>query len=153
MTDFEFQIRAMQENEMPIWGVLRSKLWPTCTDKENQRECKSFSIGEGSLKIVLLAFIDDTTIGFAEIGERSVVDGCEGTPIAYLEGWYVEPKFRRRGIGSCLIRAAIAWAKDQNYNYFASDVELDNTISQGAHKSLGFYETGRVVNYHMKLLP
>lgn len=153
MTDFEFQVRAMQKNEISIWGALRSKLWPTCKDEENQRDFKSIYIGEGNLKIVLLAFIDDVAIGFAEIGERSVVDGCDGTPIAYIEGWYVEPIFQKQGIGSHLIRAAIAWAKDQNYKYFASDVELDNANSQRAHESVGFCETGRVVNYHMKLSP
>jgi aminoglycoside 6'-N-acetyltransferase I len=67
--------------------------------------------------------------GFAEVGARPIADGCETSPVAYLEGWYVDPDVRRQGIGTALIRAAEAWARDCGYREFASDALLDNTDS------------------------
>ncbi len=89
--------------------------------------------------------------GFAEVGARSVVDGCSTSPVGYLEGWYVDEDVRRLAIGAALVRAAEAWARSRGYREFASDVELDNIISQLAHDALGFEETGRGVLYR-KLL-
>jgi hypothetical protein len=42
---------------------------------------------------------DRTLAGFVEIGSRNYAEGCESTPVAYLEGWYVDPDARRGGLG------------------------------------------------------
>lgn len=85
--------------------------------------------------------------GFAEAGARSLADGCETSPVAYLEGWYVDDNARRQGIGAALIHAAEAWARSQGFREFASDAELENLESQRAHLALGFKEVGRSVLY------
>lgn len=144
-------VRPMVPNEMPLWGGLRTKLWPECLEADNQTDLAVFAAGQGGLKIVFLAFSTETAIGFAEIGERSIADGCGNDPAAYLEGWYIEPDFRGQGIGKALIHAASAWAEGNGYDYLASDVELDNLISQKAHISLGFAEESRVVTYAKRL--
>lgn len=144
-------VRPMTPDEMPLWGTLRTKLWPNCLEAENQADFDTFTAGEGGLKIVFLAFAKDTAVGFAEIGERSIAAGCGNDPAAYLEGWYVEPDFRGQRVGKALISAAAEWASDKGYNYFASDVELDNLTSQKAHQAMGFDETGRVVTYARRL--
>ena len=86
-------------------------------------------------------------MGFAEVGTRSLADGCETSPVAYLEGWYVDADMRRQGVGTALIRAAEAWAREKGLNEFASDAELENIESQQAHVALGFHEVERVVLY------
>jgi aminoglycoside 6'-N-acetyltransferase I len=85
--------------------------------------------------------------GFAEVGERSCADGCDTSPVAYLEGWYVDPSVRRQSVGTMLVRAVEAWARGRGYQELASDTTLDNTISQRAHERLGFAETDRLVVY------
>jgi aminoglycoside 6'-N-acetyltransferase I len=141
----------MREGEEGLWGEMRSRLWPGCGAEENARDVEDFRTGRSPLRIVFLSFAGDDAAGFAEISERSVVDGCGPGPAAYLEGWYVEPQFQRRGIGAALVTAAADWARAEGYSYFGSDAELHNEAGQRAHKALGFVATGRVVRYCMAL--
>lgn len=99
--------------------------------------------------VVLVAVRPDGTglAGFAEVGTRPYADGCETSPVAYLEGWYVDEDVRRQGIGGALLHAAEAWAREQGYREFASDALLENTGSQKAHEALGFAEVERAVRY------
>ena len=89
--------------------------------------------------------------GFAELGARSHAEGCLTSPVAYLEGWYVDPDARRQGVGAALVRAAEAWARAQGYQELASDTQLDNVVSQHSHHALGFEEVERVVEYRKAL--
>lgn len=145
----KFTVAPMADDEIPLWAAMRQKLWPDCTDDDNQIDIRSYTEG-GAVKLVLIAKDGGAPIGFAEISERSVVDSCPG-PSAYLEGWWVRDDWRSSGVGGALIRAAADWAREQHYECFGSDVELHNEISQKAHAALGFEETGRVVTYRMVL--
>src|SRR5262249_3365824 len=89
--------------------------------------------------------------GFAEAGTRPYADGCQTSPVAYLEGWYVDPDMRRQGIGSALVRAAEDWARGRGYRELASDALLDNLTSQQAHLALEFAEVERAVKYRKAL--
>jgi len=46
-----------------------------------------------------------------------------------------------------LVAAAEAWALAQGCREMASDADLDNTVSQAAHRRLGYRETGRAVQF------
>lgn len=67
--------------------------------------------------------------------------------MAHLEGWHVTPEKRGRGIGRQLIAAAESWAAEQGLEELASDAELGNAESFGAHLKLGFRETARTVHF------
>lgn len=90
--------------------------------------------------------------GFVEIGSRNYAEGCITTPIAYLEGWYVDPDVRRTGIGSQLLQAAEFWAVDHGYLELASDTQLDNAISLKVHRTLGFDEVERQICFRKQLV-
>ena len=89
--------------------------------------------------------------GFAEVGTRPYADGCDTTPVAYLEGWYVDADVRRQGIGAALVGAAEDWARERGYREFASDALLENVESQRAHEAVGFAEVERAVRYRKAL--
>ena len=76
---------------------------------------------------------------------RSVADDCLTSPVGYLEGWWVEEEYRRRGIGRALVDACIGWAIDRYAVEFASDAHEDNEVSRIAHARLGFEENPRPV--------
>lgn len=147
----EYEIRPMAVGEDALWGDMRTRLWPDCGPADNAEDMAALRDPAGALQIVFLAFAAGDAVGFAEISERSVVDGAGPRPAAHLEGWWVAPQARRSGVGQALIRAAAHWARGNGYAFFGSDVEIDNLVSQKAHEALGFVEQGRVVNYLMAL--
>jgi aminoglycoside 6'-N-acetyltransferase I len=89
-------------------------------------------------------------LGYADVGERSVVEGAEGAA-AYLEAWYVKEAWRKQGIGEALINACAGWSRENGYSEMGSDALLDNTVSQRLHQKFGFEEMERVVLFRMKL--
>ena len=94
---------------------------------------------------------DGTLAGFVEIGSRKYAEGCETTPVAYLEGWYVDTDVRRAGLGARLIQTAENWARTHGYSEIASDAEIENEISLQAHRALGYEEVERQICFR-KLL-
>ena len=86
--------------------------------------------------------------GFAELSvRRDHVDGASAVPVAYLEGWYVDPDVRGRGIGLQLLDAAEKWAVVRGLKELASDAELNSPGSIEAHVSCGFTEICRAVHF------
>ncbi len=151
MTATAIEIGEMGSAEIPLWAAMRLRLWPDCTPADNAADIAALREGRSPLRMVYLAFVGARAVGFVEISERSVADGCNDGPVAYIEGWYVEAAMRRQGIGTALVRAAMGWARSEGYAWFASDTPLRNLPGQRAHEALGFEETGRVVNYRLRL--
>jgi aminoglycoside 6'-N-acetyltransferase I len=79
-------------------------------------------------------------VGFAEASRRAYAEGCETSPVGFLEGWYVAPGRRRHGVGRALVTACEAWARGLGCREFASDALADNRVSASAHAALGFEE-------------
>jgi aminoglycoside 6'-N-acetyltransferase I len=79
------------------------------------------------------------------------VNGCETSPVAFLEGIYVEPWARRQGVAKELVAEVERWAFARGCQEFASDALLDDTDSHGMHVALGFEETERVVYFRKGL--
>ena len=90
-------------------------------------------------------------VGFAELSIRPYAEGCRTDRVAFLEGWYVVPAARRRGVGRELVAAAEEWARSQGCTEFASDAELDNETSAAAHRALGFAEVARLRCFRKEL--
>jgi len=125
---------------------MREALWPHHDGGSHASEVAQYF--EGNLHMlleVLLAFDENgAAVGFAELSIRSYAEDCETDRVAYLEGWYVAPEFRRRGIGRALIAAAEEWGIRQGCTEFGSDALLENELSAVAHRALGFEETVRL---------
>lgn len=134
-------IRAAEPHDLDAWARLRHRLWPDGPVAEHVAELRAFFRGE--LPDVAAAFVacsDATLVGFAEVSRRAGAEGCEPGPVAYLEGWYVAPDFRRSGVGRALVAAGEAWARAEGLRELASDTELANEASAAAHRALGFDE-------------
>ena len=91
-------------------------------------------------------------IGFAQCQlRRDYVEGCETSPVGYLEGVDVEEEHRRQGVAAGLLEACMNWAREQGCREFASDCELDNTDSLRFHLNVGFEEANRIICFTRKL--
>ncbi|HEY1584655.1 MAG TPA: GNAT family N-acetyltransferase, partial [Polyangia bacterium] len=83
--------------------------------------------------------------GYVEAGTRPYAEGCDTSPVAYVEAWYVDEDLRRRGWGGKLFAAVEDWARAHGHRELASGSLIDNETSIAAHKSLGFREVERQV--------
>jgi aminoglycoside 6'-N-acetyltransferase I len=104
-------------------------------------------------QLILVAQVDTgELVGFLEASIRPFVEDCHTDSVGYLEGWYVEPRFRRMGIGRQLVKAAENWARQRGCMEMASDAELGNDVSLTAHIGLGYEETSRLVHLRKDLV-
>ena len=129
---------------------MRLALWPDADPGELRAEALAWDAGNG----VALIAVDDggQAIGMAEASLRhDYVNGTDGSPVGFLEAWYVDASHRGCGVGRALIAAVEAWTRQQGCTELASDALLDNTASHAAHAACGFEETERVV-YFRKVL-
>jgi aminoglycoside 6'-N-acetyltransferase I len=139
-------IRLYTAADFAEWRRMRGVHWPDETEDDMTAWLARHDTA------VIVAEREPTGLsGFAEVGERLYVDGCDTSPVAYLEHWYVDPDQRRQSIGTQLIRAVEAWARSRHYRELGSDTELHNQVSQHAHQRLGFSETERLVLYRKAL--
>jgi len=135
------------------WLRMRRALWPELGERDQRDDMTACLARLDAIVLVAARNTGGRLAGFAEVGARSIADGCETSPVAYLEGWYVDGDARRHGVGTALLRAAEAWAQEQGFREFASDAELENVAAQQAHQALGFREVERSVLYVKALLP
>jgi aminoglycoside 6'-N-acetyltransferase I len=142
----ECRVRHARPSDVQDWGVLRHALWPAESPDELAAEARTFFVdGDTLVEAVLLAESSDgTLLGFAELSLRPYAEDCRTSPVAFLEGWYVIPAARRQGVGRALVSAAEQWARDRGCHEFASDTELDNSMSAAAHRALGFEDAGAI---------
>jgi aminoglycoside 6'-N-acetyltransferase I len=139
-------IRAMNPADAPAWVRLRCALWPQSSETEHREDIARFFAAEAPEPVAVLLAEDrgGCPVGFAELSIRAHAEGCRGERVAYLEGWFVVPEARRRGVGWALIAAAEQWGRSEGCRELASDAEPDNEISAAAHSALGFSDVGLV---------
>ena len=94
---------------------------------------------------------DGSLAGFVEAGSRPYADGCDTSPVGYVEAWYVDEDLRRQGYGRALLQAAEDWARRQGYREMASDALLDNHTSNAAHRASGYEEVERIIQFRKVL--
>ncbi len=146
-------IRELCPDESKLWLRLRERLWPDAPKDELEREQEEI-LSDPSRNVVLVSETPTGQLaGFVELRIRDWAEGCETRTVGYIEGWYVEPEYRRAGVGRLLIGAAERWAFDRGCNEMGSDAELNNEISHRAHRALGYEEVARLVCFSKKLTP
>ena len=142
-------IQRVSDSEISLAAELACRLWPDNSLGDMERELRLlFEKGAA----FFLAWEEEKAVGFAQCQLRhDYVEGTEHSPVGYLEGIYVDERFRCRGIGKALLKACEEWAGAMGCKEFASDCELTNTQSQRFHAALGFQEANRIVCFVKQL--
>ena len=140
------RVRPVAPADAAAWTRMRHALWPEGEAAHHAKEIEDFLAGRLKMPLAVFVAVDeaDAPIGFVELFIRTYAEDCESDRVAYLEGWYVEPAFRRLGVGRALIAASEQWGRDQGCTEFGSDALIDNAISAAAHEALGFVETVQI---------
>ena len=142
------KIRAAVAQDRAEWVRMRYALWPDCSPERHQLEIRQLTAAKACGLVLVAVRENGSLCGFAELSIRhDHVDGALSVPVAYLEGWYVDPDVRGVGIGRQLLAAAERWAAARGLRELASDAELDNPRSIQAHRSCGFTESCRAVHF------
>jgi aminoglycoside 6'-N-acetyltransferase I len=136
------------------WLRLRLALWPDSTPAEHRAEMAACTAEPARHAQFVARETGGAAIGLAEASLRiDHVPGAQTSPVAFLEGLYVEPWARAQGVARALVAAVADWARRCGCSELASDTPLDNTLSQHVHCRLGFAETERIVCFCQTLPP
>ena len=129
---------------------MREALWPS-GEVDHDAETRLFFEEPDERDRTFVAERDGILVGFLELGWRNYAEQCTTTPVAYVEGWYVDEDARRDGVGTALLEVAEGWARSAGYRELASDAELGNEEGIEVHRALGFEETDRIVCFRRVL--
>jgi aminoglycoside 6'-N-acetyltransferase I len=139
-------IRPYQPTDYPEWLRMRLALWPDGSEADWQHEIADI-LADPHQPVFVAERPDGTLGGFLEVSLRKYADGCDSSPVGYLEGWYVDADLRRTGVGAALVQAAENWARAQGCTEMGSDTEIENRVSFRAHLALGYEEAERLIHF------
>jgi aminoglycoside 6'-N-acetyltransferase I len=139
-----------REEDRPEWLRMRRALWDDCPNEQQVREMEEI-LASDTEEVFFAERPGGGLCGFLEASLRSRADGCDTTPVGYIEGWYVDDDVRRQGVGRQLVEAAESWARSRECRQMASDAELWNDVSHRAHGALGYEEAARLVLFKKDL--
>jgi aminoglycoside 6'-N-acetyltransferase I len=126
-----FKVRPALQQDAEVWLNLRCELWPEGAE-DHESEIAEFFKGSLREPLAVLVAVDagGDIVGFAELSIRRDVPSLEGLDTGFIEGLYVTPKARLRGIARALIRASRDWARNENCLGLASDRSGRYTIDR-----------------------
>jgi len=144
----DIRIAVCAAADLEEWVALRAALWPDEPIDALRTHAEELTRKGGDAVTFLARDRAGAAIGFAEATlRRDYVNGCSTSPVAFLEGIYVAPAWRRCGAASLLCAAIERWGRERGCRELGSDTYLDNAASQKMHEALGFEEMERVVCY------
>jgi aminoglycoside 6'-N-acetyltransferase I len=118
----QFILRPVIPDDAATWEALRCAHWPDGA-ADHGPEIASFFAGTlPEPQAVLMAVLPSGEIvGFTELSIRTDLPGAESKKTGYVEGLYIRPEFRGRGLARQFLIAARNWAREQGCTAFASD--------------------------------
>ncbi len=141
---------AIQSDQFALWKHMRKQIYPIIDDEYDDQEMLEIIVREDWFCYFVLNDNQDV-MGLVELSSRNIVDGCLTSPVAYLEGLYLLPEYRGRGLGKKTMQMIMQWSKDKGFAELATDAELENEAAQQFYKAIGFEEVDRVVEFRIKL--
>lgn len=145
----EISIRRIASDDRDEWFKMRMGIWPDAPDEYLDFDMDDILASDGD--VVFFAMMDGRPVGMLEARIREYGEGCETSPVGYIEGWFVYPELRGKGIAGALTQAAEDWARGKGCTEMASDTWLDNAASIRAHVKLGYFEAERLVHFVKQL--
>lgn len=132
-------VATLRAEHRDIYSGMRRELWPDCQDEEMDGLLGAEPNPEapGRYRGYLAEDpLSGEALGLVELGEHP---GGRG----HLEGLYVRPAARRRGVGQALIRWAVAELERWGCTPITSDTWVHQKVSQRLHLRCGFAESER----------
>ena len=145
-----FTIRRATPEDKQEWIRMRQGLWP-----DAPLEYLNFDLDElladPDAAVFIAADSEGRLVGLLETGLRAYGEGCETSPVGYIEAWYVDPHVRGQKVGRDLVYTAEQWAREKGCTEMASDTWFENEGGINAHLRLGYWEVERLVHFVKRL--
>ena len=145
----EITLRRVMQEDKAEWFRMRKGIWPDVPD--NYMTFDMDRLLANVDYFVIFACDGDRPIGLTEAGIRDYGEGCETSPVGYLEGWFVQEEYRGKRIAGLMTQAAENWIREKGCTEVASDTWLDNEPSIRAHVNMGYHEVERLVHFVKRL--
>ena len=143
-------IKKAKKADSTILAELALQMWQDHSLSGLREEFEALTEEEDSA--CFIQYADESPVGFAQCQlRRDYVEGTDTSPVGYLEGIFVLPQYRNRGVAAELLSCCEAWAKGKNCTEFASDCELENVESLKFHLAMGFEEANRIICFKKKI--
>ncbi len=145
----EITIRRVTQEDKAEWFRMRKGIWPDVPDHYMTFDMDELLADDNY--VVIFGCDGEKPIGMIEAGIREYGEGCETSPVGYLEAWFVQNEYRGKRIAGMLTQAAEDWVRGKGCTEMASDTWLENETGIRAHLNVGFTEVERLVHFKKKL--
>ena len=120
-------IRPVHPTDHTEWLRMRLHLWGGTAEEHTHDIDTYFATPQRGITFVVES-TGGGLCGFIEVSLREYAEGCQTSPVAYIEGWYVDAESRCHKLGTRLVQAVEAWARHQGLKEIASDTQIDNRV-------------------------
>lgn len=145
-----YDIRRASAADKPEWVRMRQMLWPGAPLDILEYDLDEI-LADPRQEVFIASRADGKLVAFIEASLREYAEGCETSPVGYIEAWYVDETIRGQKLGREIMSTAENWARKKGCTEMASDTWLDNEGSIGAHVKTGYHEVERLVHFLKKL--
>lgn len=133
MSERNLEIREATKDDLPDWARLRLELWP-----DNTIETLTIEAQESLESKNAVCFFCLDQNGQAQGFIEAAIYHNDEKPYCHVEGWYLRPEYRRKGIGGELMDHVEQWALHRSISILTSDTDEGFPISPKAHAKAGF---------------
>ena len=145
-----FSIRRVAYEDKLHWLRMRRGLWPDAPIEYLTYDMDD-RLADSDYAVFVASDADGNLVAFIEAGLRGYGEGCETSPVGYIEAWYVDEHLRGQKLGRQMVHMAEQWAREKGMTEMASDTWLENEDSIAAHWRLGYQEADRLVHFVKRL--
>lgn len=101
-------INAVNEQTVAAWASFASQVWQT----DVQLLLKKWKNHEFPFEFLFHSQSGEAVAWISLSIRKEYVEGCQGGPVAYLEGIFVSPSYRQQGVAEELVDFAVNWARN-----------------------------------------
>ena len=122
-----------------LLGLLFSQEAEFTADPEKQREALEAILADRSRGRIFVAREGSELVGMASL--LYTISTAEGGKAALFEDLIVDPRYRRKGIGSKLVEYVIQQARAEGVLRITLLTDLQNDTALGLYRKLGFVDS------------
>ena len=141
-----FTIRRAAQEDKDSWVRMRQCLWPDAPLEYLNYDLDEV-LSDPDQAVFVATRADGSLVAFIEVSLREFAEGCETSPVGYIEAWFVDENIRGQKLGRELILTAENWARERGCTEMGSDTWLENEVSIQAHRKTGYDEVERLVHF------